>query len=70
MMDVQHNGYTISAARDRALGGYSVIAWSIWDGTCEVDSGVEETAEPLPEFVTGLRQRLDDEAAERTESDG
>lgn len=64
-MKVKHRGHTIEVEREKAMGGWSMLFWSIFrdsDGL-ECDSGFSDSDETVRELAGQLRERVDAELA-------
>lgn len=65
-MKVIHRGHKISVERQRCLGGWTMLFWSVFreaDGY-ECASGFSDSSDTVREMVTTLRERVDAELAE------
>ena len=50
----------IEATREKCLGGYDMLFYSIFDDGFEVTSGSSESSESVKEFIKGLKEVVDD----------
>ncbi len=66
-MKVSHRGHEIEVKRDRCMGGWSVLYYSIFresDGY-ECLSGFTEDTSSVREYVGYMKERIDAELAEK-----
>lgn len=64
-MKVTYRGHELEAKREQSLGGYELMYWSIFRDQYECASGFEDSDESEDEAIVWLKQRVDNELAEK-----
>lgn len=59
-MKTTYRGCEIEVTRDRCLGGWSVLFFSVFDDGLEITSGFSETSDTVRAFAKGLKEVVDD----------
>lgn len=59
-MKIFYKGCEIEATRDKCLGGWDMIFFSVFDDGFEVTSGFSESSETIIECIKGLKEIVDD----------
>lgn len=59
-MKTIYKGCEIEATRDKCLGGWGMIFFSVFDNGFEVTSGFSESSETIIEYIKGLKEIVDD----------
>ena len=60
IMKTTYKGCEIEATKDKCLGGWDMIFFSVFDDEFEVTSGFSESSETIREFIKGLKEVVDD----------
>jgi len=62
----KHKGYTITVDRSASQAGYSMLYWSIFRDSDDLEcaSGFEDSAETVRSLTGLLKQRVDSEVQE------
>ena len=58
-MKTIYKGCEIEVTRDRCLGGWDMLFFSVFDDGLEVTSGFSESSETVREFIKGLKEVVD-----------
>lgn len=59
-MKATYKGCEIEVTRDKCLGGWDMLFFSVFDDGFEVTSGFSESSETVREFANGLKKVVDD----------
>lgn len=59
-MKVMYKGCEIEVTKDKCLGGWKMIFYSVFDNGFEVTSGFSESNDTIKEFVKDLKGLVDD----------
>lgn len=59
-MKTTYRGCEIEVTKDKCLGGWDMLFFSVFDNGFEVTSGFSESNETVREFVKGLKEVIDD----------
>lgn len=60
-MKIIYKGFEIEAKRDRCLGGWDVVAYSVFSsGGYEVTSGVSDADDPIRIYIRDLKALVDE----------
>lgn len=59
-MKTVYRGCEIEAYKDKCLGGWDMIFYSVFDDGFEVTSGFSETSDTVKEFIADLKRLVDD----------
>lgn len=58
-MKTVYKGCEIEVARDKCLGGWDMLFYSVFDNGYEVTSGFSESSDTIREFAKGLKEVVD-----------
>lgn len=59
-MKTTYKGCDIEVTRDKCLGGWEMLFYSVFDDGFEITSGFSESSETVREFINGLKEVVDD----------
>lgn len=59
-MKIRYRGCEIEVKREKCLGGWDMLYYSVFDEGFEVTSGFSESSETIKEFSAGLKNVVDD----------
>jgi hypothetical protein len=60
MMKVTYRGCEIEVTREKCLGGWDVVYFSVFDDGFEVTSGFSESSDTVREFIKDMKKIVDD----------
>ena len=59
-MKIVYKGCEIEATKEKCLGGWDMIFFSVFDDGFEVTSGFSESSDSVRDFINGLKVIVDD----------
>ena len=60
-MKVKYKGFDIEAKREKCLGGWDVVSYSVFSSEgYEVTSGVSDAEDPISIFIRDLKSLVDE----------
>lgn len=59
-MKITYKGCEIEVTRDKCMGGWDILFYSVFDDGFEVTSGFSESSDTVREFIKDLKNLVDD----------